>query len=267
MANMAQKSGKPQDQVSNFAHKCNLLRQYLKERGSFGDISLGINGKAEIKGLETRISPATTLNLLNNMEISSDQITSRQNAMASANMMTFMDFIPQFVGSGPPDSTDDAINKADHLRKSSPVDPETAQMTIFYAGKVIVFNDFPADKAKEIMALAAKGSPISTDGCPSSAPVLRKVSSTNSVAALDSNKGQERLQLQSQANASDVPHARRASLHRFFSKRKDRVAARAPYQINNPTPDHPRPPRSEEDSNPFLALDEGQSSKQLELKL
>jgi jasmonate ZIM domain-containing protein len=52
------------------------------------------------------------------------------------------------------------------------------------------------------MALAAKGSSISTDGCPSSAPAIRKVSSTNSVAALDSNKGQERLQLQSQANAS-----------------------------------------------------------------
>jgi hypothetical protein len=50
---MAQKSGKPQDQISNFAQKCNLLSQYLKERGSFGDISLGINGKAEIKGTLT----------------------------------------------------------------------------------------------------------------------------------------------------------------------------------------------------------------------
>lgn len=42
-----------------------------------------------------------------------------------------------------------------------------------------------------------------------------------------------------------------------------RAAARAPYQINNPSQD---PPKREGDSNPWLEL-EGQSSKQLELKL
>lgn len=36
--------------------------------------------------------------------------------------------------------------------------PETAQMTIFYAGQVLVFNDLPSDKAEEVMALARKGS-------------------------------------------------------------------------------------------------------------
>ena len=33
-----------------------------------------------------------------------------------------------------------------------------SQLTIFYGGEVIVFDDIPADKAKEIMSFASKGS-------------------------------------------------------------------------------------------------------------
>ena len=38
-------------------------------------------------------------------------------------------------------------------KRASP-EPPTPQMTIFYGGKVLVFNDLPADKAKEVMDLA-----------------------------------------------------------------------------------------------------------------
>lgn len=33
-------------------------------------------------------------------------------------------------------------------------DPERAAMTIFYNGQMIMFNDFPVEKAKEIIAMA-----------------------------------------------------------------------------------------------------------------
>ena len=36
-------------------------------------------------------------------------------------------------------------------------EPQTAPLTIFYGGQVIVFNDFSAEKAKEVMDLASKG--------------------------------------------------------------------------------------------------------------
>lgn len=36
-------------------------------------------------------------------------------------------------------------------------EPKAAQLTIFYAGNVVVFDDFPSDKVKEIMSFANKG--------------------------------------------------------------------------------------------------------------
>lgn len=41
--------------------------------------------------------------------------------------------------------------------KSVSKGPKAAPMTIFYAGQVIVFDDFPADKANELMSFASKG--------------------------------------------------------------------------------------------------------------
>jgi jasmonate ZIM domain-containing protein len=37
---------------------------------------------------------------------------------------------------------------------------EKQQLTIFYDGKVLVFNEFPPDKAKRLMQLVSKGNPI-----------------------------------------------------------------------------------------------------------
>lgn len=79
-------------------------------------------------------------------------------------------------------------------------------MTIFYAGRVLVLNEFPAEKAREIMALASKGS--SSSGTVS-APRMDTVNSLGSmtpesaiVAASEKNTAQERLQQKPQAIAS-----------------------------------------------------------------
>ncbi|KAF5466352.1 hypothetical protein F2P56_016283 [Juglans regia] len=116
------------------------------------------------------------------------------------------------------------------IRKLALKEPVTiAQMTIFYAGQILVLNDFPADKAREIVALASKGSSNTSSGFVS-ASGMDKVNSGRSmapestvlVATSEKNTTQERLQQQPHEIASDLPIARRASLHRFFAKRKDR---------------------------------------------
>lgn len=196
-------------QKPSVAQTCNLLSQYFKENGRFAN-----------KGVET-------LNLLPNLE-NSAEISRVQNVKASdffANMPTF--------------ASNNSVNEARTEHGSS-------QMTIIYAGKVFVFNDTSAEKAKEIMALATKAS------------------SSNAVVNPELNN-----------NSQTVPIARRASLHRFFEKRKDRAIARAPYQVNCPYSSvapaaaaAPPPPKPKDQSKySWLHLEGQSSSKQLDLNL
>ncbi|CAM0871614.1 unnamed protein product [Alopecurus aequalis] len=98
---------------------------------------------------------------------------------------------------------DVAQEQQDHHAEEA-AGPATAQapLTIFYGGKMVVFEDFPPEKAAEVMRMAATA-------------------------------GAERAAAPTQAPApalADLPIMRKASLQRFFQKRKDRLGARAaPY--------------------------------------
>ncbi|VAI84866.1 protein TIFY 11e-like [Triticum dicoccoides] len=75
--------------------------------------------------------------------------------------------------------------------------PEHAQMTIFYGGQVLVLDEVPADRAAELLRVAAV-SGTARGNC--------------------------------EAADGDLPMARKASLQRFMEKRKGRLAERAvPY--------------------------------------
>nr|AQA29554.1 jasmonate-zim-domain protein 1 [Camellia sinensis var. sinensis]QEG58832.1 jasmonate ZIM-domain 5 [Camellia sinensis] len=266
---------------SSFSQTCSLLSQYLKEKkGTFGDLSLGMP------------TATTTMNLFPVAMKSSE--VSRNGTPVTRNL-TSMDLFPQQSGFGSNISVEESLNKVDSsaINKS---EPETAQMTIFYAGQVIVFNDFPADKAKEIMLLASKGSSHHNPGTLASTPVQKPIEPTNliptsSASAIVPNSGnntisiepislipttssvaapnfsnnmiQERVQVQraSQPIATDLPIARKASLTRFLEKRKDRITSRAPYQISSST----SPPKPTE-SKSWLGL-AAQSPVQFEHRL
>ncbi|RVX05367.1 Protein TIFY 10B [Vitis vinifera] len=61
---------------------------------------------------------------------------------------------------------------------------------------------------------------------------------------------QERIQRPAQPVACELPIARKASLHRFLEKRKDRITARAPYNISN----SPAGPHKPAESKSWLGL-------------
>lgn len=259
---------------SSFSQTCSLLSQYLKEGGSFGDLSLGISSNIEANGVPEipRRPAATTMNLFPVSDNSGQDVSARN--MAAPRNWESMNLFPQQAGFAPKNDTPNMIDSS--LNKPA---PQTAQMTIFYGGQVIVFNDFPADKANEIMQLASNGSSLShgtgyppmqlpAQGYNSFAASLPKspVESTppvspgppkiltepscsvpprsNSIPNFGNNLIPECAQPPSRP--CDLPIARRNSLHRFLEKRKDRIVARAPYQVNGSAgaPDKPADSKS-----------------------
>lgn len=138
---------------------------------------------------------------------------------------TTMNLLPNLGNVG--DSSSSCVKTPDFFNNKTEATMENGaglQMTIFYAGKVHVFNDFPAEKVKEIMTLATEsGRSTNTISIRAFTPDLNITSSapeTNNFAAED--RLIQHLKSPQAPITSDFPIKRRASLHRFFEKRKDR---------------------------------------------
>ncbi|WJX96439.1 hypothetical protein P8452_77646 [Trifolium repens] len=105
---------------STFSQTCNLLSQYIKEKGTFGTLSLQ--------------NPCT--------------LQPNGSPDSSCSGTTTMDFFP----------TKD-LKTVDFLSTSGfnsipAKEAKTAQLTLFYNGEVIVLDDFPAYKVEELKSFA-----------------------------------------------------------------------------------------------------------------
>ncbi|KAL6974632.1 hypothetical protein U1Q18_028816 [Sarracenia purpurea var. burkii] len=257
-----QQARAPEKSSSSFSQTCNLLSQYLKEKGTFVDLGLGMTTSFEAKG-------SSTMNLFPVAEKSGEVpgISIRNAASMSPNL-TSMELFPLQSGFASNFSMEKLPKEVDsRVTKSG---PETAQMTIFYAGQVIVFNDFPEDKAKEVMLLAGKGSPHNPATAFASTQLHKPVEPTRPtpttvVPNFGNDVIQEPAQRPPQPYVSDLPIARKASLTRFLEKRKDRIIARAPYNTSNS--DSTSSPPKPAESKPWLGLSAQSPPLQLERQI
>ncbi|XP_039014659.1 protein TIFY 10A-like, partial [Hibiscus syriacus] len=219
-----------------FTQTCSLLSQYLKEKGSFGDLTLGMTCNVETNGAPEVVRPTMSLFPMDQMPCGN---------IGGPRSLKSMDLFPQQAGFSLPDKAPKRVDSV--VNSCAAMEPRTAPMTIFYGGQVMVFNDFPAEKAKEIMLLATKCSSGNNFNLNPETNITSSMSGslnesgigvlpTSNVVPDHRNNvtRQESVQpSQQRPIAGDLPIARRASLHRFLEKRKDRITSKGPYQPSN----------------------------------
>uniref|UniRef100_A0A1J3EPC6 Protein TIFY n=1 Tax=Noccaea caerulescens TaxID=107243 RepID=A0A1J3EPC6_NOCCA len=269
---------------SSFSRRCTLLSRYLKEKGSFGNIDIGLARKSDLE------------------LVGKSDLRGQQNAMKKAETSETTPFgLIQKLSIGETSTSSGGKARGTDVSLSEPArvvpEPGNAQLTIFFGGKVIVYNEFPEDKAKEIMSVAKEANHVVVDPKINTQNHMNldiNVTHKSNIVIPDLNE------LSTSENNEDhqtgQPHqaveriARRASLHRFFAKRKDRAVARAPYQVNQngghlpskpemvgpsiePAGQSSRPPvtplKPKSHNDVWMEVDEeeGKCSKDLELKL
>ncbi|KAF8049366.1 hypothetical protein N665_2227s0007 [Sinapis alba] len=202
---------------SNFTWRCSLLSRYLKEKGSFGNINLGLVRKPNSDRL---------------LSGNSDPPVKQHKADSGTKTLDVF----QKVSKG---KTNEVTNLSNSPESGS------SQLTIFFGGQVLVYNEFPTDKAKEILEVAKQAKPVTDVNIKTQINVENKHNKSNMVLLPDLNEPTNSVDIINQQNHVVERIARRASLHRFFAKRKDRAVDRAPYQVNQNAGLHPYPPKPE----------------------
>uniref|UniRef100_A0A8F5IT10 Jasmonate-ZIM-domain protein JAZ1b n=1 Tax=Zea mays TaxID=4577 RepID=A0A8F5IT10_MAIZE len=181
---------------TSFATTCSLLSQYVKEKK--GGLLQGLGGLAMAPAAgEGAFRPPTTMNLLSALD---DAPAEERSEKATA---------------GEPKHQDKCTGGNPREKAAGEEEEEAQQLTIFYGGRVVVFDMFPSAKVKDLLQIMSPGG----DGVDRAGAAVP----TQSLPRPSASHG----------SLSDLPIARRNSLHRFLEKRKDRITARAPYQQVN----------------------------------
>lgn len=200
-------NGKLPEEKSSFSKTFNRLSMFLKEKGNLSD--LGINANFDITERTPEAETTTTIDLLSKMESPVDKSTKTEESVRSR--------LPQYISLESFLKPDDCTNETGSAK----------QMTIFYGGQVMVFDYVSADKARDLMIAAINGSPNSQ--------IQNRVQLASTSNSSSETFGSEHILPGFQENGTDLPIARRVSLHKFLEKRKDRATGRAPYQLHNPS--------------------------------
>ncbi|KAF5776828.1 putative transcription factor TIFY family [Helianthus annuus] len=194
---------------SSFTMTYNRLSSLLKEKASLRDIRINTTSPVTERN-------KTTVDLLSKIE---SPVQMSEKTEKSIN------HLPQYVTVDSFCKPDDSSNR---VVSGEVVEPKTAQMTIIYRGQVLVFDSISADKARDIM-LAAAASSSSFDN-----QIMNRIPlASTSNSASEGFGSRYRMLPGLQINGSDLPIARRSSLHKFLSKRRDRANERAPYRLPN----------------------------------
>jgi len=204
------------EKATSFAMACSLLSRYVRQNGAAAaDLGLAIRAESDAKRTSADMEKGET-------------------------GKETMDLFPQIAGFG----SEAATKEAPDARE-----PEKRQLTIFYGGKVLVFDDFPAEKAKDLMQMASKGSSVAQNPGLLPPSTAATVTDSTKIAAVPAAPI---AVANAQKSAADIPQAPKASLRRFLEKRKDRLTAKAPYPGS---PSDVTPVKKEmSDGQPWLGL-------------
>ncbi|XP_074560552.1 protein TIFY 10a-like [Curcuma longa] len=200
---------------TNFELACSLLSQYIKEKGSVADLGLGIAQDASKGNSQSFRPPPTTICLLPGADISGGEDCEKESEGEVVSHENPMELFPRRAGFIPSVSQDSR-------------GAEKSQLSIFYGGNVLVFDNFPAEKARDLIRKASEGNSAAQNFSyvpPPSTTVTASRSLSRESSTLVN------LPRSAEPNLSDLPIARKVSLQRFLQKRNYRIKAKAPYQV------------------------------------